>query len=95
MIFVNCMIRAQMKHKEDIYKLRNAAFFRGKPPEMITFSPDHFTNASIFIIITLCSDEGNAQNVSQHTLYGVQHIHINLTLILILLFIIRFGAGKE
>ena len=23
----------------------------------------------------------NAQNVSQHTLYGVQHIHINLTLI--------------
>ena len=25
----------------------------------------------------------NARNVSQHTLYGVQHIHINLTLILI------------
>ena len=23
----------------------------------------------------------NAQNVSQHTLYGLQHIHINLTLI--------------
>ena len=23
----------------------------------------------------------NARNVSQHTLYGVQHIHINLTLI--------------
>ena len=30
------------------------------------------------------SDEGlsfNARNFSQHTLYGVQHIHINLTLI--------------
>ena len=70
-------------------------FFRGKSPKMITFSPDHFTNAGIFIIITLCSDEGNAQNVSQDTLYGVQHIHINLTFILILLFIIRFGAGRE
>ena len=32
---------------------------------------------------TLCSDEGllNARNVSQQTPYGVQHIHINLTLI--------------
>ena len=29
----------------------------------------------------LCSDGLNARNVSQHTLYGIQHIHINLTLI--------------
>ena len=30
---------------------------------------------------TLLWRRANAQNVSQRTLYGVQHIHINLTLI--------------
>ena len=35
----------------------------------------------LYVYFSLLWRRANARNVSQHTLYGVQHIHINLTLI--------------
>ena len=37
--------------------------------------------SSLIALETLLWRRANARSVSQHTLYGVQHIHINLTLI--------------
>ena len=38
-------------------------------------------NAVKSVLADVSSISPSSQNVSQHTLYGVQHIHINLTLI--------------
>ena len=39
------------------------------------------TRLNKLYIVSLLSRRANARDVSQHTLYGVQHIHINLALI--------------
>ena len=38
-------------------------------------------SALLCLTLSLLWRRANARNVSQHTLYGIQHIHINLTLI--------------
>ena len=44
-------------------------------------SHNYFTLRQSPSLLPLCSDKGLTRKTSVNTLYGVQHIHINLTLI--------------
>ena len=68
------MMNSMYQHKVDVDMLNTV---KSMLADVSSVSP-----SSEQTVFALCSDKGlNAQNISQHTLYSIQHIHINLTLI--------------